>query len=221
MWGLIHPRAKAGFGATTLLAVLVLFASAQSASGIGIGESGFYSFGSSGCPKTDHIDPVGVVFQGTHASAKISSEQVALHAGWDEQTSTSTQWLWVLTGNEKYGCRETNYQPVSDGDIPPSSRYHVRLWYVPQEDGTTRRTVGTPHHEDWVWTCPGHAVDANGSNGSGFDQGRHALKNAFVDGGHSVQSEYWGNTANFKQCDGDYAGSDGWGIRISLNHASG
>jgi hypothetical protein len=224
---LSFARPRIALAATALFAATVLFASAQSASGIGIGEAGFYSFGSSGCPSNDHTDPIGVVFEGTQASAKISAEQITEHVGWEHSvTSSSNQWLWVNTGEAKYGCRETNYQRASEDDVPPHTRFHVRLWYVPASNQENRRTVGTPHHEDFVELpqCPplgGHAVDSNGPNGSGFDQGRHELKKGFVAAGHKVVSEEWGNSANFQQCDGDFAGSDGWGIRISLNHASG
>ena len=31
-------------------------------------------------------------------------------------------------------------------------------------------------------------------------------------GGHGWYSEFWGNTQNFQQCDGDYAGSDGYTV---------
>lgn len=221
-----HPM-QIALCAVALGSLLILIA-ASNAAAIGIGPSGFYSFGSSGCPSDDHSDPVGALFEGTQASAKNAANQVAEHAGWTYDTKiSSNQWLWVLTGEEKYGCRETNYERASAPDWQLADRYHVRLWYVPASNQENRRTVGTPHHEDWVeWpNCdkfPGdHAIDSNGPQGSGFDQGRHALKSAFLAAGHAVTPEYWGNTANFKQCDGDYAGSDGWGIKISLNHATG
>ena len=225
MRGLSSARTKLAI-ATAILAATVASGGAQSAFGIGIGESGFYSFGSAGCPSDDHVDPVGAVFEGTQASALNSANQVAEHAGWgDDPSIGGSQWLWVNTGEAKYGCRDFNYDRASAGD-GPFSRFHVRLWYVPASNQEKRRTVGTPHHEDWV-TFPGcpfpgnHAVDKNGPEGSGFDQGRHELKKQFLAAGHSVTAEEWGNSANFKQCDGDYAGSDGWGIRISLNHATG
>lgn len=62
----------------------------------------------------------------------------------------------------------------------------------------------------------GHAA---GAAGSGFDWGRRELAQKLFDGGHtSQQNQYWGNTANFKQCDGDYAGSAGTGVLIPNNH---
>jgi len=35
--------------------------------------------------------------------------------------------------------------------------------------------------------------------------------------GHSSYRVWWGNTQSFKQCDGDYAGSDGWTVFIELH----
>jgi hypothetical protein len=75
--------------------------------------------------------------------------------------------------------------------------------------GITAR--GDAHHEDFVWYC-GHAVDKGGlSNGlsSGFDQGRRAIYDAFHGVHDCAGATYWGNTREFKQCDGDYAGSNG------------
>ena len=78
-------------------------------------------------------------------------------------------------------------------------------------DDTLRwTTIGDAHHEDLTY-C-GHAVDANGSTGSGFDQGRRELRIQMENGGHGWYSEFWGNTQNFQQCDGDYASSDGYTV---------
>jgi hypothetical protein len=66
-----------------------------------------------------------------------------------------------------------------------------------------------------VTSC-GDAVDANGSDGSGFDQGRCELGSSFNRQGFPIDHGNWGNTQNFKQCDGDWAGSDGTGNRIKL-----
>lgn len=216
-------RNREGLGVLAVATTLALATlGTATAAGIGIGESGFYDMSGSDCPSDGHTDPVGALFVGTQAYAANVASQVANHAGWSDGSS-SDHWLWVHLGNNQYGCRKTNEQRADHGDLPPSGRYHIRLWWIPASGGDQKKTVGTPHHEDFRWVCfpPSHAVDSNGSDGSGFDRGRHALKDAFIQGGHGVSSEYWGNTANFHQCDGDWAGSDGWGVRITVNHTSG
>ena len=87
----------------------------------------------------------------------------------------------------------------------------------------TGRHRGDAHHEDLIWYC-GHAVDkGGGSSGlaSGFDQGRQAIDQGLA-GSHTFGgTTYWGNTRQFKQCDGDYAGSNGnvtWWRIPSWNH---
>jgi hypothetical protein len=204
-----------------LMASLLLVAlTPLDAKAIGIGESGFYSMSGSSCPSNGHVDPVGALFYGSQGHSANVASQIAIHAGWNHG-SAGDQWLWVHLGAGNYGCRQTNHHRADHADVPPSGRFHIRQWFVPATQGSSvKKTVGTPHHEDFVWTCapPSHAVDKNGSQGSGFDQGRHELKQAFIAGNHNVTSEYWGNTANFHQCDGDWAGSDGWGIRVPVNH---
>jgi hypothetical protein len=64
----------------------------------------------------------------------------------------------------------------------------------------------------------GHAVDANGPSGSGFDQGRREVRIRVGDAaGHSWYTQNWGNTNNFQQCDGDWARSDGIVTFINLH----
>jgi hypothetical protein len=92
------------------------------------------------------------------------------------------------------------------------SRTHIRILHTFDSDPTWGITArGDAHHEDLVWYC-GHAVDKGGvSSGlsSGFDQGRRAIYDA-LEGIHTYGgTTYWGNTREFKQCDGDYAGSNG------------
>jgi hypothetical protein len=92
------------------------------------------------------------------------------------------------------------------------SRFHVRVKRTLHEDATWGVTArGDAHHEDLIWYC-GHAVDkGGGSSGlaSGFDQGRRAIDQGLA-GSHTFGgTTYWGNTRQFKQCDGDYAGSNG------------
>lgn len=163
------------------------------------------------------IDPITMVWRGPDAYAQNVSGQVHYHTGgyWDN-TSGSSQWLWVKDQNNNNSCREMNFQRASGA----YTRIHVRMWYIPLSCCDNKKTTGDPHHEDWKISC-GHAVDQNGSNGSGFDVGRQTIRNNFASGGHYVDTEYWGNTQNFEQCDGGWAGSNGYGALISVYHEQG
>ncbi|MEJ7792242.1 MAG: hypothetical protein WKF65_09765 [Gaiellaceae bacterium] len=163
------------------------------------------------CPGTtsNRIDPLNFIFQdwGTWQRAVASIET---HAGWGN-TSGSNQ-TFVDHGN----CYNTTAHRA-DGT---GSRNHIRLHPIHYDTTLGYTTVGDAHHEDFVITC-GHAVDANGDRGSGFDQGRNNLFFA-LDGlpGHSGYYSWWGNTQNFQQCDGGYAGSDGNVVFMSQHQIS-
>lgn len=126
-------------------------------------------------------------------------------------TDGGTQSLGV--GSAK-SCNVMQYQ-VASGSL---SRFHVRLWRIPGTSGASKLAAGAVHHEDFVLECPGHAVDSNGGTGSGFDWGRRELVDQFQAGGHDAVGKLWGNTANFEQCDGDFARSNGVGVVVSNNH---
>ena len=49
------------------------------------------------------------------------------------------------------------------------------------------------------------------------DQGRDELASRFAAAGHRTRWVWWGNTQSFKQCDGDFAGSDGWTVFVDLH----
>ena len=102
------------------------------------------------------------------------------------------------------------------------SRFHVRVRGQHQDPALGWVAVAGAHHEDLVlFPIPcGHAVDSNGPGGSGFDQGRDELEQQLVAAGHVSSRVWWGNTQSFKQCDGDYAGSDGWTVFISLHQVN-
>ena len=204
------------------------------------GPSGDYGFGSSNC-EGNKSDPVGVVFRGKKAGPSNVSAYVTDEAEWHWTENDGPQGLLVHQADGSYKCRATDASNAQHTDRLPSSRFHVRLWYVPGSAGGGEvKTVGTPHHEDWVTHDPtglgdhctgiisilgegpgNHAVDEGGihqGKDSGFDQGRHELRKAF-EPHHAVETEFWGNTAEFEQCDEDMAGSDGWGTIISVNRA--
>ena len=166
-------------------------------------QSGLYSHTGSGC--ASRVDPVTVVFY-HKATAAISANHVRAHTGWGGGSGGGQ--YFASHGN----CGATTRHAESG----TGTRYHIRMRKTYHEDGTWgTTTTGTPHHEDLVWYC-GHAVDKGGVDKgeglwSGFDQGRSRIYNAlYGKPGHTFgRNQYWGNTQEFKQCDGDYAGSHG------------
>jgi hypothetical protein len=186
--------------AATLAAALAAFAAPAGAHF----ATGVYTH--NGCPG-NRVDPVNFVFY-DNAYGGRTVNQIQYHACWTN-TSGSTQYFYshdtcsVMDAQRASGCGAC-------------SRYHIRLNNIHYDTDVGYTAVGDAHHEDFVWYC-GHAVDSNGSNGSGFDQGRRALRTAFSNAGHSWSSVYWGNTQNFQQCDGDYAASDGWVVWMHVH----
>ena len=189
-------------------------------------------------------DPVGIVFRG-RASVMNTRETIAERTGWGNRDTGFTvfgfrlasdkQGLSVRHSDGKYSCEENGMAIASAGGA--NDRTHVRLWRAFGQSGSVV-TVGTPHHEDFVEhsgfpggdhceILPGfgignHAVDEGGvrqDKSSGFDKGRKEVADAFRDAGHEVTTEQWGNTAEFKQCDEDWAGSNGVGVTVVLDHA--
>ncbi len=164
------------------------------------------------CPASaaNRVDPVNVVFTGWGTWARAAS-QVESHAGWTA-TSGSTQFF-----AEHGGCVPIHAQRASG----QGSRFHVRLRGQHPDAALGWTAFASAHHEDLVlFPLPcGHAVDSNGSAGSGFDQGRDELQRRFASAGHASSRVWSGNTQSFKQCDGDYAGSDGWTVFIQVHQA--
>lgn len=168
-------------------------------------QTGYYSHSNSGC--SSRVDPITVVFY-SYATAARSQNHLRYHSGWGGDGGGSQYFA-------SHGiCGATTYQAFSG--CGTCTRYHVRMRQTYDDDdmlGTT--TTGTPHHEDWIWYC-GHAVDKGGFEKgeglrSGFDEGRSKIYSIFNSvSGHAFGGDsYWGNTQEFKQCDGDWAGSHG------------
>ncbi len=167
----------------------------------------------SACPATpaNRVDPINVVFTTWGTWGRAESQTVS-HAGWTA-TSGSTQ---VFADHDS--CAQLHAQRASGH----GSRYHVRLRGQHPDPELGWTAVAAAHHEDNVvfpFPC-GHAVDSNGPGGSGFDQGRDELERRFAIAGHSTRRVWWGNTQSFKQCDGDYAASDGWTVFVELHQAA-
>jgi hypothetical protein len=157
------------------------------------------------CPAAyDHqVDPINDVFYANATEDRVLNH-LAFHAGWAD-TGGSTQ-----SFSSEGVCGEMAGQLASGYVF--ESRLHIRVRRTYDADATWGITArGDAHHEDFVWYC-GHAVDKGGASSgvsSGFDQGRRAIYDA-LSGIHTYAgTAYWGNTREFKQCDGDYAGSNG------------
>jgi hypothetical protein len=135
--------------------------------------------------------------------------QIESHAGWTD-TLGSNQYF-VDHGN----CALMHEQRAS-GTL---TRFHIRVRGQHFDATLGWTATGDAHHEDFVvFPIPcGHAVDSDGPSGSGFDRGRDELEQRFASAGHPTYRLWWGNTQSFKQCDGDYAGSDGWTTFIQLH----
>lgn len=211
------PRTRQALAAAVASFVgLVLLAGAAA----GHFDTSHYTYGgSSRCRLSDHVDPINLIFYGDHGTFGGSVNQISYHARWDNQSGSRQNF------KDHGRCRAMHGQRASAGST--SNRFHVRLRRLADRDSKGRwEAVGDAHHEDFVVTCPGHAVDKGTkrdptSFGSGFDQGRRRLYLTFRDanvGNHRVQYRYWGNTQVFKQCDGDNAGSNGTVAWINLSH---
>ncbi len=165
------------------------------------------------CPASaaNRTDPVNVVFSAWGTWGRAES-QIEAHAGW---TSTSGS---IQSFVDHGGCFSMHTQRASG----LGSRFHVRVRGQHQDPTLGWVAAAGAHHEDLVlFPIPcGHAVDSNGPGGSGFDQGRDELERRFAVAGHAPSRTWWGNTQSFKQCDGDYAASDGWTVFIPLHQVS-
>lgn len=165
------------------------------------------------CPgeASNRADPVNVVFRRWGTWGRAVS-QLESHAGW--RATSGSQQLFVDHG----GCAAQHAQRASG----EGSRFHARIRGQHWDEGLGWAAAVGAHHEDLVlFPVPcGHAVDANGPGGSGFDQGRGELEARFVAAGHVASRAWWGNTQSFRQCDGDYAASDGWVAFVVLHQVS-
>jgi hypothetical protein len=187
-------------GPSILLVALLAYAS----TGSGAFRTSQFTYSDSGCRK--RADPINMILYGRNATPGYVGDRIYLVTGWGN-TDGSTQRF--LTGGK---CGKMDGQLASG----TASRFHIRWHKMAGRDRKGRVGVSAdPHHEDLAcFTPPNHAVDKGSVDpnhyeptpeGSGFDQGRDEVVGKFG-GGKYV---YWGNTKAFKQCDGDWAGSDG------------
>jgi hypothetical protein len=197
-------------GMFVFLAV-ALFLSGASPAAAHFDAAGMYTHTS--CPATPstRVDPVNVVFTGWGTWGRTVS-QIESHAGWTASSGSAQSFV------DHGAC----YPPHAQRASGEGSRFHIRLRGQHPDPALGWTATGDAHHEDVVlFPVPcGHAVDSNGAGGSGFDQGRDEVEQRFAAAGHSSYRVWWGNTQSFKQCDGDYAGSDGWTVFIRLHQVN-
>jgi hypothetical protein len=189
----------------------------------------FYSYGEPHCGYNSQSgsrawawsDPVTLIFRDLYRHGFAYVVDDVVQHGWGTNTQGGPQ--WIVNGTT--GCRLMDAQRATTCPSSPSppfgfacTRYHVRFFRItPLEN--SYHTFATPHHEDWVsvsincsswWTCRpricGHAVDSNGPEGSGFEQGKARMVNLFSD--TQISSMFVGNSQSVKQCDDDMAGNE-------------
>lgn len=184
-------------------------------------NSGLYSHRADNC--ASRSDPITVVFYG-YATGSRSLNHIRFHTGWGGGSGGGQYFA-------SHGICGAGTQHAENGTF---TRYHIRMRKTYDADTTWRgtTTVGTPHHEGYIgYGGCFHAVDRGGvsqpypynQGNSGFDQGRKRIFNAlYGETGHTFMlAENWGNTQEFKQCDDDWAGSNGtvfWFRMPNSNH---
>ncbi|MGH3110265.1 MAG: hypothetical protein ACRDQT_05030 [Gaiellaceae bacterium] len=173
--------------------------------------SGRYTHRSCPASAATRVDPINVVFTGWGTWGRADS-QISSHAGWSDGSGTTQSFV------DHGGCFPKHAQRASGR----GSRFHVRVRGQHPDPALGWTATAGAHHEDLVlFPIPcGHAVDSNGAGGSGFDQGRNELERRFSEAGHPTHRLWWGNTQSFKQCDGDYAASDGWTVFVELHQVN-
>ena len=170
-------------------------------------NTGYYTH--NGCPgvNTNRVDPINFVFYDWGTWDRAVS-QIYTHAGWTDKGGSTQYFVDHSTNCNAMIAQEANAAVYN-------TRFHIRLHPIHSDPIIGWTTTADAHHEDF--SLCGHSVDQNGSNGSGFDQGRRQLRILFENAGHTWYSQYWGNTQSFKQCDGGYASSDGYTVFMHLH----
>jgi len=167
------------------------------------------------CSRDTRVDPLNVVFY-TWGTWGRAENQVEAHAGWSDDGGSRQLF------SDHGMCYEQHTQRASAGIS--SSRYHLRIRGQHDDPAWGWAATGDAHFEDIVWPeCgefPRHAVRENSPTGSGFDWARNELAAAMGAAGHYVYYAWAGNTQNFRQCDGEYARSDGNAAMIQLHQVN-
>jgi len=201
-------------------------------------HSGGYEHGGKDTTCTGRgVDPVGVVFHGTAATIRYlggNHGDINFHTNWTEHSPEADAYY------ETYSVCKKEDDQVAESFGFPRSRYHIRLWQLPQDYSPGKHAVaGTPHHENWIWYrenngCgtpypwnPGnHAIDPGAVDRgagyqrefgpSGYDKARSYLARAFHTNHHTIEHVDWHNSASHRSCEGYWVGSNGTVDLISV-----
>jgi hypothetical protein len=193
---------------------------------------GEYSYRkSSNCEDMKMLDPITVVFE---VGGEKAREHVVAHGlpQDEELLTTLAEKLWE--GEQKFldsgrcspeSIDQAECHVYASPTCLVAGRWHTRGIVAPEPDASGNRwAVGTPHRDvtariefAGVPVFPCHAVPAryNGVDGtSGFDAGRDWVVREWATdpaNGHPfIRTQFWGNVLLMHQCNGDWAGSDGW-----------
>lgn len=182
---------------------------------------------------TQPLDPITWVSYGDTAYAGTTRDHMIKHViNFGTSNIESEKYF------KDHNVCEQEHFSVADGDSA-STRYHVRGHRQEERDGKNRwETVTTPHLEDVDFIGqfpPCHAVrETSGSSPGGYVLGRNRVE-YFFDLSNADHTDWhyngqtwsnqnggdvgefglpqrlfnWGNTQPFRQCDGQYAYSDG------------
>lgn len=110
------------------------------------------------------------------------------------------------------------WETVLDAEraLEPGSEWHSELYRVAATAATG------VSNEAGINPLPCHAVDQGTKenprpDGSGFDWGLRRMEDLFTaKHAHRIVNKPWGNTDPFRQCDDEYAGSNGTSLLITM-----
>jgi len=201
-------------------------------------DVGRYTYNGPDCNDGDGwVDPINLIFVGYDARtvAAVKDHLRRDDHGGFAYSHGSNQWFRT----HGFGCSLRDDQ-ANSGDPFGIDQVHVRFERGRLASGEPDTdpefgpyVVAAAHREDVILWPPScwdtlHAVKGNELEPpGGFNMGRNYIVDSLTlmanDGiahdplGHElVDTQYWGNIHPFRQCDGEYAWSDGWVDFVSM-----
>jgi hypothetical protein len=165
--------------------------------------------------------------------------EITRHTSWKRHNTDN---IFRQDAKTTQGCQRN----PGDTDLASASgygndRWHLRMWALNANRNSDENfyVITTPHREDWYYgdgtdnandcgtafPTGSHAVERGAvdrgpryyeKHGSGFDRARRFLQRAYERSRHHVEQANFGNTRSVKQCDGEYAGSNGKAFFIRI-----